>query len=105
AIPAMPWSVGVARAPWGEKRFVEAAGVGPFARFLRELKNLPADEPHMDPSRAEARHDEIRRGRRLLLEVLNQAPANRLTITADGEELTGEYIFAEVLNVRFAGPG
>src|SRR5690606_18734800 len=26
AIPAIPWSVGVARAPWGEKRFVEAAG-------------------------------------------------------------------------------
>lgn len=99
-----PWHIGVVNAPWGSKRFVESAGVGLFARFLRRADEDPPDDPGADPSQAEARHDEIRRGRRLAMKVIDEVSPCRLSITADGRDLSGEYLFAEVLRSRFAGP-
>lgn len=98
------WSVGEVRAPWGTERFVEAAGVGVFARLLREVKRIPEHEAHMDPSRAWSRHDEIRRARRRLLHVVERAPVRRLSLEADDAALGGDYLMVEALNIRFAGP-
>lgn len=98
------WGLGVARGPWGEKRFVEAAGVGIFARLLRAVENVPEELAHADPGRAESRRDELQRARRRLLHVVEGMPVRSLALQADGEDLADDYLMAEALNVRYAGP-
>jgi diacylglycerol kinase family enzyme len=93
-VPRVPWDVGVARGPWGERRFVEAAGVGLFAALLRTV------EEGGDPSGP----DPVAGGRRRLRAVLRRATARAVRVDADGEDLSGDYLLAEVLNVRSVGP-
>ena len=94
-------TVGVARAPWGESRFVEAAGVGLFTALLRD-----ADRAKHKRRRANTagRTDKVEQGRRRLRRVFDSALARRRLVEADGEDLSGNYLMAEVLIVPSIGP-
>lgn len=85
-----PFDVGLARGPWGERPFVEAVGLGLFAHTLAER----ASEADKEPKRALKR----------LLETLSGYHARPWTITLDGEDLSGDYLLAEAMNIRLIGP-
>jgi len=100
----VPWTLGRATASWGSTVFAEAAGIGLVAHFLREVRDVSDAHPHTDPTLAEARYDEIRRARRFLQRVAERMRPSRLSLRVDGDDMSGEYLMAEVMNVRFAGP-
>ena len=80
-------ALGAARAAWGVTRFVESAGVGFFARMLIEP---PAPN--------------VKAGAKRVLRRLAQATAREIRITADGHDLTGDYLLALAMNSAIIGP-
>jgi diacylglycerol kinase family enzyme len=88
--------VGVVRGPWGERRFLEAVGVGlvPTCIVSTENEPLTGDDVQSNLASALARYRQI----------LSAFAPRRWTLRLDGEEVTGEFILAEVLNTRSVGP-
>lgn len=82
--------LGVVHAPWGEDHFLEAVGSGLFAFSLahhnpRGDKSFP--RPHVS-----------------LLRALADYRAFDHKLVVDGKVISGEYIFAEVMNTPVVGP-
>jgi len=88
--------VGMVRGMWGERRFLEAVGIGlvPFCIVSTETEPLSGDDVASNLSSALERYREI----------LSTFKPRRWTLRLDGVELTGEFILAEVLNTRSVGP-
>ena len=81
-------AIGVARGPWGKRRFVESAGIGPIASLLTvELATLTAGLAYV---------------RSLVSPELVQFRA--LRVSADGEDLRGRYAMAQAMNIPAIGP-
>ena len=79
-------AVAVARGPWGKTHFVESAGVGPIASLMtREGLSFRA-------------------GVVQLRRAFEAARPIALRVRADGEDLSGDYLMAQVLNVNAIGP-
>ncbi len=74
----------------GDEAFLEGFGVGLFAYVVAE--------------RATKKHKKLRRGLRLIADTLESYRPTHLTITVDGEDLSGEYLLAAAMNVRSIGP-
>ena len=89
-----PFDVGVVKASWGTRQFLEGFGVGLFAEFLRAV----------DKREKAKGADNLRKGRELLEKTLKSAKPVELSITVDGKSLNGEFLGVEVLNVPFTGP-
>ncbi|MDQ3937389.1 MAG: hypothetical protein M3253_01770, partial [Chloroflexota bacterium] len=92
-----PFDVGVLGARWGERRFVEAVGGGIFAESII-LGRSEIAEPTSILS------PESDRAMLLLREVVRAARPASWQIEVDGEDLSGDYLAVEVMNIRFAGP-
>jgi diacylglycerol kinase (ATP) len=90
--PIRSLDLGLAKGPWGERRFIEAVGFGAVGPAMLKLTPKPPFEHR------------IRLGREALREAIAEAPPYNLTITIDGERVSGEFLFAEILNLRFSGP-
>jgi diacylglycerol kinase family enzyme len=88
--------VGVVRGAWGERRFLEAVGVGLVPTSIVSTK----DEPLSGSDVASNLADAIER----YAQVLSAFEPRRWTLRLDGEETTGDVILAEVLNTRSVGP-
>jgi diacylglycerol kinase (ATP) len=90
--PMRPLDLGSAKGPWGERRFIEAVGIGATAPALKRSDPKPPFEHR------------IRLGREALCEAIAAAAPHRIALTVDGENLDGEFLLVEVLNLRFSGP-
>lgn len=84
--------IAVAQGPWGQRPFVEAAGVGVFAAAIQ--KDAGAKSKGMDG---------LRKGRRRLRELLRDAPVLDIDISADGETLAVNALGVEVLSIPYTG--
>jgi diacylglycerol kinase (ATP) len=82
--------VGTVRGPWGEIRFVESVGLGLLARMM----SPSLDRGIRDVEDARARLDRL----------VRTLPLTRWRLELDGEELSGDYLLVEAMNVRCAGP-
>lgn len=90
--------VGRARAPWGSSRFIEAVGVGFFGSVLRRV------EERREAGTASSSTTPVTTALRGICRALHfHRPCHR-RVMADGEDLSGEYLMAAVLNVRSIGP-
>lgn len=99
-LPRRRLDVGVARARWGERRFVEGAGAGLIAALLAaDEHGEKATKDHTDDP-----EHRIALGLELLRRVAGEMPARRWRVTADGHTLTGEFVMVEAVNVRSLGP-
>jgi diacylglycerol kinase family enzyme len=87
-----PFGVGTAILSGGEERFVESVGGGSFAEAIARGR-----EDHGEG-------DKIERGLRALGQVLGEAKSLRWDVEADGDDLSGEYLAVEAMNVREVGP-
>jgi diacylglycerol kinase (ATP) len=101
AARSIKFDVGIARGPWGDMPFLEAAGVGLFPRMLAELssslKKL-ANNPVTI-------HGSVQGGVYLLQRLLSSHRARNYEIKLDGKELSGRSLLIEVMNITSIGPG
>lgn len=88
--------LGMARGHWGERRFVEAVGVGlvPASIISTRSEPLEGDDVLSNISSAILRY----------LEVLSRFEPRRWSLHVDGEDISGDFIAVEVLNIRSVGP-
>ena len=90
----------VAKGPWGSKPFIEGFGLGLFAETMFQIDN--SNEKQL--AHAEDPEEEINSVLKILEERLRNFKFNDLTVRLDGEDLSGQYVLLEALNVRFIGP-
>jgi diacylglycerol kinase (ATP) len=93
------FDVGVATGPWGSTCFIEGLGIGFFT-------NLMAEEAkgNLDLGRFNASEAKITCALEVIKNRLQSYPASRLKVTLDDQNLSGEYILLEVMNIRSIGP-
>jgi diacylglycerol kinase (ATP) len=89
--------LGMARGPWGERRFVEGVGGGLVARSIAAIDAQPLDSSHEPDHRLELAIGGY-------LNVLAQLDAGPWSLRLDGERLDGEFLLVEVLNMKSLGP-
>ena len=89
--------LGLARGPWGERHFFESFGLGLFPALM-------ARSAEAIPKGASPPAEELRQNVELMLEMLDEAVPIECGITADGRDLSGEYLLVETMNVRYMGP-
>lgn len=86
----VPVDMGRMRLPWGDTYFMEGAGMGLFAEALASYK--PDDGKS------------FLRGIKTLAELLADLPSRHLKMRLDDEELEGDYILVEAMNMGAIGP-
>ena len=91
-----PFDIGDVVAPWGRERFVEGVGGGLMADLISRGDEIEADATLLGRETDRALH--------LLCELIREAPVYQWRITADGLDLSGDYLAVEILNIRFVGP-
>jgi len=84
-----PFDLGLIRAPWGEARFLEAFGVGLFARGMK----------HYDPGGGKS----LFRALRAALRALTQGEAAEVRLELDGVDHSGRYLMVELMNTAAMG--
>lgn len=88
--PTRPLDLGRVKGPWGETYFVEALGFGFFAQTLAAY----------DPKAGKS----VLRGVGAVFKTLAEHRARRYQLTLDGRDLSGAYLWVEVLNTPATGP-
>ena len=88
--------LGVARGPWGERRFLEGVGIGLVPAAITSV--------HTKPFSAEDVPSKLARATMRYCQVLSRLEPRRSTLTVDGESITGEFLLAEILNIQSVGP-
>jgi diacylglycerol kinase (ATP) len=94
------FDAGVAKGPWGIRRFIEGFGVGLFAETMFRIDNN--QHPHV--LRAKDPEAEISAALKVLKKQLSSYPVKELTVRLDGQDLSGDYYMLEAMNVRYIGP-
>jgi diacylglycerol kinase (ATP) len=82
--------VGVVRGPWGETRFVESVGLGLLARLM---------SPSMDRGAPD-----VEDARERMARLVRTSPLTRWRVELDGQDLSGDYLLVEGMNMPCAGP-
>ena len=84
--------IGVARGPWGKRRFLEAVGFGTIAKAIAHSGPKPPKALRIDMGREE------------LQKYFEEAKAERFEIDVDGEVFAGEFLLVEIMNFARTGP-
>lgn len=92
------FDVGILRGPDGEKSFVESLGYGLFAWTMARFDNV---NPRTTP--ADLEH-ELRGARDFLNEQLREYSPRSLLIRIDNQDISGDYLLVEVMNIKLIGP-
>ena len=92
--------IGEAEGPWGTELFLEAAGLGLFPDTMAHLSRLKGKRE----DRLDVPDDELAHDLDVLSEALEQQQATPFTLTLDGDDLTGEYLMVEAMNIDAIGP-
>jgi diacylglycerol kinase (ATP) len=98
--PRVKFDVGMDSGPWNPKYFIEGLGIGLFAETMYRLdatNNL--DLAHLDDT-----GEKVKSVLEILKERLSSFTPNRLKITLDGRDMSGEYVLLEVMNISYIGP-
>lgn len=92
------FDAGVAKGPWGSRYFMEAFGVGLFARTISA-----ADESETLAKLKDA-DAKVAYAQQMLKTRLTRCPPHALTLKLDGKDMSGEYVLFEAMNMEFVGP-
>lgn len=88
-----PFSLGVVNGPDGESFFLESVGFGLFPRLIRQHH-----------SNEITREEEIKDALQHQEKILREYQHHSCTINLDGEQVSGNYIMVEVMNIQLTGP-
>jgi diacylglycerol kinase (ATP) len=94
------FDAGTAKGPWGSRTFIEGFGIGLFAETMFQIEN----GQHLHPPQTEDPEQEIKAVLKVLKKKLSKYPSKELTVRLDGQELSGDYLLLEALNIRSIGP-
>jgi diacylglycerol kinase (ATP) len=94
------FDAGLAKGGWGESHFLEAVGVGLFAVTMCLVDSR---DDHRE-GRAEHEDLGLTRDLRYMSRVLRDLPPRAWHIEVDGEDLSGDYLLCEVMNIPSIGP-
>jgi diacylglycerol kinase (ATP) len=94
------FDTGTVDGPWGVTRFIEGFGVGLLARAITELDA----KAEVAFGRVDNREEKMTSGLKRLRDLVGTCPAQELKISLDGQDLSGEYILMEVMNIQHIGP-
>jgi diacylglycerol kinase family enzyme len=90
--------MGVARGHWGETRFLEGVGGGLVPRGIRTMIEAPPDDEKA------SRGARLRRALECYRGVLARMSARHWSLRVDKEQMDGDFLLLEVLNIRSVGP-
>ena len=90
-----PFDVGIARGDCRKRYFLEAAGGGLFADYLRA--DFQEDEEASKKQRMMKHVSSLRK-------ISAHYPARHWEISTDGEDISDSYVLWEAMNIRSAGP-
>ena len=96
--------VGQVSGPWGDRTFVEGAGLGFIAAMLRGGRSLRARLERFVKTAGRPTESRVRGAARGVARLIERHPARYYEIDADGEDLSGEYLVVEAMNIREIGP-
>jgi diacylglycerol kinase (ATP) len=94
------FDAGVAKGPWGSTHFIEGFGLGLFAETMFQIDSTNEKEL----AQADDPEEEINSVLKILKGRLRDFKSSELNVRLDGEDLSGQYVLLEALNVRFIGP-
>ena len=97
ALPT-PMDLGLARGRWGEELFVEAWGLNVFPRMLERAAALEKMPPAKRAALGPSDH-----GIDLMIQLVESSPARHWNVMVDDEDLSGEFILIEAMNIRYIG--
>jgi diacylglycerol kinase (ATP) len=96
--------IGHVSAPWGEKAFVEAAGVGFIGTVLRRGRSTRGRVERFVRTVGRPMDKQLQGAARGFARLLRHHTARYHEVRADGEDLSGEYLVVEAMNIRQVGP-
>jgi diacylglycerol kinase (ATP) len=85
--------VGIVKAPWGKRYFIEGVGAGLFASALAK----PSKKLKKSKAPVEGGLERLKR-------AAAQAEPLDLKARLDGEDISGRYLMIEAVNLRYVGP-
>ena len=92
------FDTGIAKGPWGERRFIEGIGLGLFTSAI----------PHIDANETMAGLNDVEvklsYTLQLLREHLDDCPATKVKAKLDGKDISGKYVLLETMIMQFIGP-
>lgn len=96
--PRVRLDVCTAKGPWGERKFVEAVGLGVFPEMMSHPKSEEKHEKRRRQGNA------VEAALRDMQRAVERAEAIELTAILDGKDLSGRYLMLEALNLNYVGP-
>ena len=94
------FDVGVASGPWGSTCFIEGLGMGLFTTTMHRLDA----RDNIDLAHASDSEEKLTSVLEILKDRLPSCPAKPLQLTLDGQDLSGEYVLLEAMNIKSIGP-
>jgi diacylglycerol kinase family enzyme len=92
----LPTAVG----PWGSRCLVEGLGMGLFTEMMDRLRATDK----IDLAHARNANEEITSVLEMLKDRLQSCPVKALKLKLDDQDLSGEYVLLEVMNISCVGP-
>jgi len=87
-----PFDIGLVTGSWGQRRFVEAVGLGPIPEMIEKKSN-------------EVKTDKVSNGRAAVQDEMAEADAIDVELIVDGKRIPGDDMLGvEILNVPYTGP-
>jgi diacylglycerol kinase (ATP) len=96
--------IGHVSAPWGETFFVEAAGVGFMSALLRGGRSARARVKRFVRTVGRPMDKRLQGAARGVARLVQRHSPRYHEVHADGEDLSGEYLAVEAMNIREIGP-
>jgi diacylglycerol kinase family enzyme len=93
------FDAGLAKGPWGSEYFIEGFGIGLFAEAISRLD----EKEYRELANSGKPMQVINSVLDILKKQLQRHKPKKLTVRLDGEELSGDYIVLEALNIRYIG--
>jgi diacylglycerol kinase family enzyme len=92
------FDAGVAKGPWGSRYFIEAFGVGLFARAI------PVADRNKTLASLTSAEAKVAYAQQMLRERLTSCAPHALELRLDGKDMSGDYVLFEAMNMEFVGP-
>jgi diacylglycerol kinase (ATP) len=94
------FDAGVAEGPWGSVPFIEGFGIGLFAETMSQLQ----EKKNTDLAPSGKPTSVMNSVLRVMKERLQNYQAVKMTVRLDGDDLSGDYLMLEALNIGRVGP-
>jgi diacylglycerol kinase (ATP) len=88
----------IATGAWGSTYLIESLGVGLF------VNTMAAAEASDTLDRLDKADDELTMALKMLQHQLAHCPAQALNVVLDGQDISGNYLLLEAMNIRYVGP-